>query len=148
VIDVVGLHFAFDDTTGDYEIILTASDANPFEGGFKVNVLLFNPDTGTTAQDPSWFGAGVNEFFLTTPSRGIRITGTNPRLLSWKAGDRVAACEGASFPEFGPCLGGLGLPDGVLGFTSGVFTFTTPPPFGPRKGLDVFFTAPPATISN
>jgi YVTN family beta-propeller protein len=148
VIDVMGLHFTFENTTGDYEITLTASAANPFLGGFRVNVLLFNPEAGTTTQDPGSFLDQLNDFFLTTPSTEITVTGTDPRLLSWKAGDRVAACEGASFVEFGPCLGGLGLPDGVAGFGTGVFTFSTPPPFGSPKGLDVFFTAPPATISH
>jgi hypothetical protein len=31
---------------------LTADAANPFIGAFRINVNLFDPDTGTTAQDP------------------------------------------------------------------------------------------------
>lgn len=147
VIDAVGLHFTFDNTTGDYEIILTASAANPFAGGFRIVVVLFNPDTGTTAQNPAFFSA-LNDFFLTTPTTAITLTGSDPKLLTWEAGDRVAACQGTSFVEFGPCLGGLGLPDGIAGFATGVITFTTPPPFGSAKGLDFFFSAPPATIGH
>lgn len=146
IIDVVGLDFMFDNLTGDYEIILTASAATPFVGGFKTAITLFNPDTGATTQDPSFFWV-LNEFFLTTPTPVVTLTGTNSRLLAWEAGDRVASCQGAGFFEFGPCLGGLGLPDGISGFSTSVFTFTSEPPHtSPPKGLDVFNTAPAATI--
>jgi len=146
VIDVVGLVFSFDNATGDYSILMTASPANPFVDGFRINVGLFNPDTGTTAEDPAFFIAQLNDFFLITPSTAITLTGSDPKLLAWKAGDRVAPCEGASFVELGPCQGGLGLPNNVLGFGSGVFSFASHPPFGLPTGTDVFFTSPPATI--
>ena len=138
VVDIVGLVFKFDNVSGDFEIILTASPANPFVGGFRINVNVFNPDTGTTAVDPAFFTDQLNDFFLGTPSTVIILTGTNARLLAWKVGDRVAPCEGASFVELGPCQGGLGLPDNVLGFGTGVISFTGPPgPFVPVKGTDL-----------
>jgi len=146
VIDLVGLHFTFDGTTGDYEITLTASGANPFAGGFRVNVAMFNPDTGTTAQDPAFLEVS-DDFFLTAPSMAITLTGTDPKLLSWEAGDRVAPCEGSGFEELGPCLGSLGLPDGVRGFGTGVYTQHTPPVPNSPKGTDDIRSGP-ATIGN
>lgn len=145
VIDLVGLDFTFNATTGDYQILLTASGVNPFVGGFRINVHLFNPDVGTTAQDPAFFVDSL-EGFLTTPTTTLTLTGTNPRLLAWEVGDRVAPCQGTSFEELGPCLGGLGLPDGVTAFSTGVYTFTSPPPFGLPKGTDVFYSANPASV--
>lgn len=149
VVDVTRMVLSFDNATGQYEITVTASSDDPFVGPFRINVNLFNPDTGSTAQDPAFFQDQLNDFNLSTPSTSITLTGSNPRLKAWKQGDRVAACQGASFVEFGPCLGGLGLPDGVSGFGSGVTTFTGPPPFPgvSAKGSDVFFTAPPSTIA-
>lgn len=149
VVDVTGMFFGFDAMTGDYEITLTASADDPFRGPFRINVNLFNPDTGSTAQDPAFFQDLLNDFNLTAPSTSIVLTGSNPRLKAWEAGDRVAPCQGTSFVEFGPCLGGLGLPDGVSGFASGVTTFTGPPPFPgvPAKGSDFLFTSPASTIA-
>src|ERR1044071_1138678 len=42
-IDVTSMSLAFDNTTGDYTIILMETTANPFVGHFRVNINLYNP---------------------------------------------------------------------------------------------------------
>ena len=56
-IDVVMLEFLFDNATGDYEITLRATVPNPFLGVFRVRIALFNPDTGSQTQNPSFFSS-------------------------------------------------------------------------------------------
>ncbi len=114
-VDVVGVVFNFDNTSGVYEILLTADAANPFVGVFRINFNLFNPDTGSIAQNPSFFQDQINDFNLQFPTTSVTLTGTNARLLSWDAGDRVAT---NSIP--------FGNPSGVAFFESEVVD----PPFG------------------
>ena len=103
----------FDAVTGDYDIVLTADAANPFVGDFRININLFNPDVGTTALDPSFFGDTVNDYALTSPTTTITLAGTNSVLLSWDVGDRV----------FTNSLKETGNPDGVSLFRSTVSNF-------------------------
>ena len=109
-VDLVGLTFNFDNSTGNYQIDLTADAANPFLGNFRLNINLFNVDTGTTAQDPSFFSDTVNDFNLAVATTMLSLVGTNSRLLSWDPGDRIAVS--------GPLP--LGVPDGVAAFGSSV----------------------------
>ena len=109
-VDVVGLTFDFDDSTGAYEIRLTADSANPFLGAFRVNINLFNADAGTTAADPSLFSDTFNDFNLGSATTALTLTGTNTRLIAWDVGDRVAIT--------GPAP--LGVPDGSTSFQSAV----------------------------
>ena len=44
VVDLVSVTVTFDNTTGDYEVLLTADAANPFNGNFRINLNLFNPE--------------------------------------------------------------------------------------------------------
>ncbi|MBI5085121.1 MAG: PEP-CTERM sorting domain-containing protein [Acidobacteria bacterium] len=111
VVDATGLTMWFDNTTGDYTIKLTADAANPFIGTFRINLNLFNPDTGSVAQDPSYFVDTMNDYDLASPVTEIILTGTNTRLISWGAGDRVAY---TSTP--------LGNPTGIALFRSGVWS--------------------------
>ena len=147
VTDVVFLLFNFDNTTGNYEVTMTASAANPFLGDLIINVALFNPDTGTTASE--FFIDDLNEFSLDAPTTSITLTGSDTKLLDWKAGDRVAACEGPGgiIPE--PCSGGLGQPSITPAFQSGVINFQEggfPDPFL-VSARDSFQSAPAATIA-
>lgn len=109
-IDVEELELNFNKTTGSYEILLTANDANPFFGNFQVHVYLYNPDTGSNSIDPSLFVDSYNEFDLSTPTKAITLQGVNSRLREWKAGDRVAT----SGPD------PIGIPDGYIPFFSSV----------------------------
>lgn len=109
-IDLTGMQFTFDNTTGEYENIYTADASKPFLNDFRLNTNLFNPDTGTTASDPSFFQDTFNDYDLSVQTTSIRLTGINLRLLAWEAGDRVAV----SGPD------PLGLPDSSGGFSSGV----------------------------
>lgn len=108
-IDAAGLDFVFDDTTGAYSIDIFATAANPFDNSFQMNINLFNPDTGTTAWDPSYFQGGSGDITLGSSTTIHTINGVNSRLLSWDIGDRVAIGAGA-----------FGNPDGLSGFQSGV----------------------------
>ncbi len=89
-VDALALYLGFDPTTGDYELLWVAHPDNPFQGTFRLNANLFNPDTGTTAQDPAYFQDVFNDFTLSTPQQSILLTGNNPRLTAWAVGDRVA----------------------------------------------------------
>ena len=88
-VDVIGMDFEFNNETGNYTILLTATDAEPFAGDFRVNINLFNLDVGTTADDPSYFQDTINDFSVLVPSTALLLSGTNARLLSWDTGDRI-----------------------------------------------------------
>jgi hypothetical protein len=88
-VDVIGMDFEFDNETGNYRILLTTSSAEPFMGDFRIDIELFNLDVGTTANDPSFFQDTINDFRLLVPSTALILSGTNSRLLSWGAGDRI-----------------------------------------------------------
>lgn len=93
----------------------------PFVGYFRVNLNLFNADTDTTAQDPSWFidwNPDTTFFNLAEPTKKIVVKGNNPRLLAWEAGDRVALS--------GPIP--LGVPDGISAFRAAVVDLVFPYP--------------------
>jgi len=86
----------FDPATGDYQILLVATQANPFNGDFRVNINLFN------LTDQSFFSDCCNDFSFTTPQTQILLFGTNPLLAGWDQGDQVcpnSAC-GVVSPQF------------------------------------------------
>lgn len=107
-IDVVSMYLSFDPATGDYDLLWVTDPGNPFNGTFRLNTNLFNPDTGTNLPDPSFFQDVLNDFTLTTPQQTILLTGTNPRLTSWAVGDEVAVT----------CPAPLGCPTTSFGFSS------------------------------
>jgi len=115
-IDVTRMVVAFDNATGAYMVILRATTAHPFVGEFRVNINLFNPDV-----DPanSLFQDAENDFNLATATTKLVLTGTDPNLLAWNDGDRVATNTNVS----------LGNPPGTTFFRSSVanrpFTFLT-----------------------
>jgi hypothetical protein len=109
MIDVTGMSFDFDNATGDYTVTLTATAANPFAGQFRVNINLFNPDAIAAG---SFFSDTFNDYNLASATTSLTLTGTNPHLLAWHAGDRVAT---NSFP--------FGDPPGVTLFRSSVTNF-------------------------
>lgn len=109
-IDVVDMDMTFSNITGDYMISLTADPSNPFVGVFRININLYNQDTGTTNPFPSFFTDVLNDFDLANPTTQITLSGTNPVLLAWEAGDRV----------FTNSLEGTGNPDGISLFRSSV----------------------------
>ncbi|MBI3654211.1 MAG: hypothetical protein HY231_24535 [Acidobacteria bacterium] len=86
-IDVRNMLLNFDNATGAYTIVLTATRSNPFMGQFRVNINLLNPDTATSA---SFFQHNLRDFNLATATTSLTMTGTNSMLLSWNAGNRVA----------------------------------------------------------
>jgi hypothetical protein len=120
-IDLVRVKFIFSNTTGDYTMIWKATNENPFIGNFRVNLNLFNADTGTTAQNPSWFidwRQSATWFNLTKRTKMVMVKGNNPRLLAWEAGDRVALS--------GPIP--LGVPDGIPAFGASCVDLVFPYP--------------------
>lgn len=117
-IDLIGMEFDFENTTGDYTITIHTSAADPFFGQFRLNVNIFNPDTGTTAQDPALFSDTANDFDLAAPITEIMLTGINTRLLSWSLGDNIALGT----------YDGLGNPDGLSNFQTAVNRLDAPLP--------------------
>jgi len=122
-VDLVNLYLAFDPTTGNYQLLWVADPANPFQGTFRLNANIFNPDTGTTAQDPAYFQDTFNDFTLPAPQQSILLTGNNPRLTAWAVGDVVAPS----------CPTPLGCPIGVSGALTAVG-----PMSGSAVGVDSF----------
>jgi hypothetical protein len=113
-VDVIGLNFNFDNATGAYAIDVLANPANPFSGSFRINVNLWNRDTGLTAENPSLFQDDLRDITVSTPTTVQRLTGTNPRLQSWNAGNRVAIgsaalqqLPGSAVPVFGSAVANL-----------------------------------------
>jgi hypothetical protein len=119
----------FDNVTGNYNIVLTATPANPFVGMFRLNVNLLNPDT--TASD-SFFTDNQNDFILAVATTSVTLTGTSSLLLTWNAADRVATND---LP--------FGNPPGVGGFVSNVLNI----PFGTGEDRLAFGAAGFTTIS-
>ena len=125
IVDVTDMTMTFDRSTGNYEIVLTATPTSPFNGSFRVNINLFNPDTGTTARDPAFFQEVLNDFNLMAPATMLSLSGGNTRLKQWDAGDRVATSTTSL----------LGNPDESSEFRSSVSNF----PFtgcGTARGCD------------
>jgi hypothetical protein len=90
LVDVTRLNLVFSNTTGDYTVLVTASPEHPFLGNFRININLFNPDTGSTALLPSYFRDTVHDYYLQIPTTTLTWSGSNPSLGYWKFGDRVA----------------------------------------------------------
>ena len=117
-IDLIGMDFEFENSTGDYTITMRASATNPFFGMFRLNVNIFNPDTGTTAPNPAFFQDTLNNFNLAAPLTEIVLTGTNTHLLNWSLDDTIAVSTD----------NGLGNPDGSTRFQTGVGRLDGLPP--------------------
>jgi len=109
LVDVVEMAMQFDNLTGDYQIQLSAEDANPFQGDFRININLFNPDTGTTAPFSSFFDDVFNDFNLQLPVTTIMLEGSQSSLTFWESGDRVSTS-----------MGPFGNPSNLVNFFSGV----------------------------
>jgi len=106
--DLSHLEFVFDNASGDYQIMSTATELHAFSGNFRLNINLFNSDLGTS-QFPSFFSDTLNDFELSTSTTEILLSGNDSRLLSWQEGQRVSVGS-ASF----------GAPQGITAFGSGV----------------------------
>ena len=132
-VDLVRLELAFDPATGDYELSWEADPAHPFVGTFRLNANLYNPDTGSNAQDPAFFNDTFNDFTLAAPQTVVRLTGNNPRLSSWSAGDRVTAS----------CPDPIGCPDAVSTFLTAVGPLS-----GSAEGVDRLPSQSPVILSD
>jgi len=82
-IDVLNMTMLFDNGTGVYVIHLFASPSAPFIGSFRININLFNEDTGGFFQD------AVNDYNLAAATTVLTLNGTDPGLTAWNIGDRV-----------------------------------------------------------
>ncbi len=139
-IDVVQMDFVLDNATGAYTVTLTASDANPFSGDFRVNLALFNPDTGQTTVDPAFLQDDLNDFSLDNPSQTVTFTGSSPKLMQWQTGHRVATSNGpfglpsdASFFSFNTLLVEAPFPSGIdqIALNGSTTIVMSDPPAGP-----------------
>jgi len=115
-VDVTSM-FLFFDSKGNYQIFLTADSSHPFVGKFRVNINLFNLDadpndsafSDACTKKCGAFG-GNTDYDILTPTMKLKITGRDPVLIHWAAGDRVVTSSFA------------GLTPGLL-FRSGVDSF-------------------------
>jgi hypothetical protein len=123
--DVTSLEMTFDNVSGSYVIAITADADNPFHDDFRINVNLFNPDTGSAFQDPAFFMDSANDVVLSEPTTMVRLTGINLRLCRWDIGDRVAI---NNIPFGGPTDGG------VRAFYSGLLQWSVSPAW-PRDSI-------------
>jgi hypothetical protein len=92
-IDVTQMVVVFDSVTGNFKITLTSTAAQPFLGAFRVNVNLFDP---TRLPTHSFFQDTLQDYNLATAKTKLILTGTNPNLVFWAAGDTVATNTQAS----------------------------------------------------
>jgi hypothetical protein len=102
-IDVTQMVVVFDSVTGNYKITITSTNAQPFVGPFRVDVNLFNP---TRLPLHSFFQDAPVNLNLATAQTKLILTGTNPNLVFWAAGDTVSTNTQAS--------GGLNPPGSTL----------------------------------
>jgi hypothetical protein len=105
--DVTGMTLRFDPQTGLYEVILSASAVQPFQGEFRVNINLFNP------MRQSFFHDTMNDIRLATPTTTVRLTGYHRALRDWQPRDEV----------YTNSLGGTPNPAGSTLFRSAVSHF-------------------------
>jgi hypothetical protein len=111
----------FEQKHGNYTITLTADPAHPFVGQFRVDINLFNATRISLFSDIcsqcDVFGIHKNpgnDFDLSTPTTTLTLTGKDPTLLGWQAGDQVAT------HSLGTGGGPLGNPPGASLFRSSV----------------------------
>lgn len=110
-IDLIGMDFTFDNTSGAYTARLFATPENPFKGTFRVNLSLFDADTGSLDINSCFFQHTMVDYSSLAPTTELTLNGVSTRLLNWDAGDRVAIS--------GPHP--IGMPTGIGGFSSGVY---------------------------
>lgn len=103
-VDVVGMDFTFDTTTGGYTIDLTADNANPFVGDFRININLFN----VTLDE--FFQSTFNDFNLAAPQTSFSLSGADLNITDWLASHTIATST----------LAGLGNPSSSSLFRSSV----------------------------
>jgi hypothetical protein len=118
-IDIAQMSMYFDDTTGAYSIQLYTTAAGPFLGTFRINVSLYNGDTGSTSCAIAFLPDTVNDFDEATPKRRLSFGGTSATLTNWQIGDRVTTND---VP--------FGTPDCNNGFSSEVRDLPLEPYFG------------------
>lgn len=116
-IDVVSMSLIFDTASGEYSLILFATEAQPFFGSFRLNIHLYDVDRGVSCAD-ALLKDTLNDFDLAVPSREVVLTGTSTRLMAWQIGDRVAT----NTTPFGN-------PDCSGGFSSSVVALPFQSPF-------------------
>jgi len=108
-VDVTGMTFDINNSTGAYTIVITADTAHPFAPAttsFRININLFNTTRNEFFQD-----AG-NDFPPMTidSATQVTLTGTNTNLTDWVSGDVIATSTFA----------GLGNPAGSSFFRTAV----------------------------
>src|SRR4051812_19603651 len=72
-VDVVNVVMDFETATGAYTIRLTADSGHPFSGQFRINLNLFNPDTGILAKDPGYFQDNIRDFNLAYSTLSVSL---------------------------------------------------------------------------
>jgi hypothetical protein len=91
--DLTGMDFTFDNATGAFSIVMSATAAKPFLGHFRLNVNLFNADRDSSSSNTGFFSHVYQDFNLPVAALSMTMTGTNVMLKGWQAGDRVAATD-------------------------------------------------------
>ena len=80
--DIAGAELLFDPATGDYAVTWTATEANPFNGGFRLNLNLNNTRIG-----------GLDSFFSVFDSlpnsTTVSYSGVKSTLTNWRVGDTI-----------------------------------------------------------
>ena len=87
--DVNRILTIFDNSTGNYTITLFTIPDKPFEDWFRINLNMANPDTDEYTVEQSYFFDNANDFDNYLVSTTVELTGNDPSLLFWEAGDRV-----------------------------------------------------------
>ena len=144
-IDLSGMHLSFDNATGAYTILMTATSAKPFLGAFRLNVNLFNADRDSELVNTGFFSDTLNDFNLDSSATEMSWTGISLVLKNWHAGDRVAINESA----FGVPAVFVGPPVSMTAFHTEVLDFLPDSISGPLwGGEDQVFGEPYSTVQD
>jgi hypothetical protein len=116
-IDITRMDMNWKPNNGKYTIVLTADMAHPFTGQFRVNINVYDPSAPSQS---SLFSDTLNDYNLgSTTTTTLTLTGSDPTLKHWNAGDQVAT------HSLGLNNGPLGNPPGVSLFRSSVSNHLT-----------------------
>lgn len=110
-IDATRMVVVFDPATGDFKATFTATNAQPFQEDFRININLFNQ---SKLPFNSIFNSAGNDYNFANGRTKVIIRGNNANLKFWMPGDVVTTNTDAS--------GGVN-PPGIVFYRTSVSSF-------------------------
>jgi hypothetical protein len=91
--DLTGMDLSFDNATGQYTVVMTATASKPFVGHFLLNVNLFDHNRDSSPPSNTGFFEAHHEDTLASSVTVMTWTGNNTVHKNWQPGDVVAINE-------------------------------------------------------